>query len=59
MYSILDCKLPYINNKFPTYMYKPPPPQHPVPQVPQVQYTPINLKTKQYMYIQYTWHFMS
>ena len=56
MYSILDCKLPYINNKFPTYMYKPPPPNTPFPQV---QYTPINLKTKQYMYIQYTWHFLS
>ena len=31
MYSILDCKVPYINNKFPTYMYKPALPQHPVP----------------------------
>ena len=51
MYSILDCKLPYINNKFPTYMYKRPPPNTPFPQV---QYKPINLKTKQYMYIQYT-----
>ena len=58
MYFILDCKLPYLHNKFPTYMYKPTPPPPNTP-LPQVQYKPINLKTKQYMYIQYIWHFIS